>query len=302
MCGDDTHIAPAKRAAIDLAAVNFVNALFSSNPSDAFDALSKDGQLAITREKVATMGRDFLPLSPKNVAVQHSYEVSSVGKPSGPAVCGDDFSKPEKIVLLTQLDAPDQAAVLMSADAINNHLAISVSLVPEQGAWKVRGFWVNVSTLAEYDSNQLWQLGRAQQEKGHDFNATLLLSASLQLAKRGPDLKLGIVQYIQEDLSNLSAPIEIRGQPPLIWNKGAKDFKILSCGPVAVGGKIYVNLVQEVEPWKDDAQVVARNKELIAYFKQRFPEYSEVFAGIVVRASERGTHRGYGTVDENSKQ
>jgi hypothetical protein len=300
-CGEDTHIDATKRTAIDLAAVNFANALFSSNPSSAFDALSKDGQLAIPREKMASIGAALVTqLSPKNAVVQHSYDIALVGKASGPVVCGDDLSKPEKTVLLNLLDLPDQAAVLMAADSINNHLAISITLVPEQGAWKVQGFWVNVSTLAEEDSNQLWQMGRMQAAKGHDFNAALLLSASLQLANRGPDFKLGIVQYIQEDLSNLSVPVEIRGQPPFIWSKGVKDFKVLSYGPIAVGGKIYVNISHEVEPWTNDAQVIGRNKELIAYFKQRFPEYSEVFAGVVARANEKGTNRGYGTVDENS--
>lgn len=298
-CAQDAHIDLAKKSAIDSAAVKFAGVLFSSNPGSAFDAFTKEGQQATTREKVAAIGEGLVrQFNPKNVAVQHSYLVELVGESAGPVVCGPDLSKPEETVILAILDLPEQARVLMTADTTNNRLAITVLLILEQDAWTVQAFWVNVSTLADEDSNQLWQSGRGQASKGHDFNAALLLSAALQIANRGPAFKLGIVQYIQEDLSNLTLPIDLKGQPPFIWNKGLKEFKVLNVGPIAVGGKIYVNITHEVDPWEKDAQVVGRNKELIAYFKQRFPEYSDVFAGIVVRANERGTNRGYGTVDE----
>jgi len=56
--------------------------------------------------------------------------------------------------------------------------------------------------------------------------------------------------------------------------------------------------VREVAPWTTESQVGEWNTQLLSYLKQRFPEYSEIFAGIVVRAKERGTNRLYGTVEE----
>ena len=78
--------------------------------------------------------------------------------------------------------------------------------------------------------------------------------------------------------------------------------KVMNVGPVAIGGKIYVAITHEVSPWQSDQQVDGWNKNLINYFKHRFPEYSGVFAGLVVRAKERGTNRGFGTVDAPSSQ
>jgi hypothetical protein len=69
-------------------------------------------------------------------------------------------------------------------------------------------------------------------------------------------------------------------------------------GPIAVGGKIYVILVHEVSPWQSNDQVDGWNKLLLGFVKQRFPEYSDMFAGLVARAVERGSNRGYGTVEE----
>lgn len=73
---------------------------------------------------------------------------------------------------------------------------------------------------------------------------------------------------------------------------------MLNVGPIAVGGKIYVMILQEIQRWQTDSQIDGWNRELLADFKKRFPEYSVVFAGLVVRARESGTSRGYGTIEK----
>jgi hypothetical protein len=82
-----------------------------------------------------------------------------------------------------------------------------------------------------------------------------------------------------------------------LWKSANNTWKVLSVSPTAVAGKIYVIIVHEVHPWQTDAQVDGWNKELLTWFKRRFPEYSGVFAGLVARARESGTNRGYGTVE-----
>src|SRR5262249_5202496 len=133
---------------------------------------------------------------------------------------------------------------------------------------------------------------------GHKFNAALLYAAATQVANRGPNFQLGITQSISEDLSKLTVPSEIQGQPPFLWKDGHNTYKVLNVGPIAVGGKMYITIAHEVSPWQTDAEVDSWNKQLLGYFKKRFPEYSDVFAGLVARAMERGTDRGFGTVEE----
>jgi hypothetical protein len=159
---------------------------------------------------------------------------------------------------------------------------------------------LNVSTLADKDSLQLWALARTQQARQHSFNAALLYAAAAQTADRGPNFQLGIALSISDEMSKLTAPPEIQGQPPFFWKNGETTYKVASVGPIAVGGKIYVVIVHEVSPWQSDEQVDGWNKDLLRYFKHRFPEYSDFFAGLVARATERGSNRGYGTVEELS--
>ena len=179
-------------------------------------------------------------------------------------------------------------------------LAIAVWLVPERNGWKVQSFRANVSTLADKDSKQLWELARAQQALKHSFNAALLYAAAAQTANRGPSFQLGIMQSISNQMSSLTVPDEIKGQPPFLWKNGETTYKVATVGPMAIGGKIYVVMNHEVSPWQTNEQVDGWNKELLSYFKHRFPEYSDAFAGLVARATERGSNRGFGTVEELS--
>lgn len=284
---------------MDSAAMAFAGLLLGPNPSAAYDLFSKEGQQGTTREQIATDGQTFIrQFEPKNLSVRHTYLMNLFGKSPGRIVCGTDFTKPDGWESVGAADIPEQGHVLLSADVTNAHAAIAVWLVPENNNWKVQSFWLNISSLGDKDSTQLWELANVQKARGHNFNAVMLYVAASQTANRGPNFQMGITQRISEDSADLVIPADLKGQPPFLWKSGDTIFKVLSYGPVAIGGKDYIFVVHEVAPWETDGQVDGWNKQLLSYFKQRFPEYSEIFAGIVVRAKERGTNRLYGTVEE----
>jgi hypothetical protein len=298
-CGEDAHIDKTKKKTIDSAALGFVQAVLGSTPSAAFDLMSQAGQAETSRQQLDNAALAIVTqFEPKSVAVEHTYLIELTGKSPGRVVCATDLSKPDGWESLSAESVPEQAHVLLSADTRNNKLAFVVWLVPEKSKWRVQSFRMNVSTLADKDSIHLWELARAQQARQHSFNAALLYAAATQTADRGPNFQLGVIQSISDDTSKFTAPAEINGQPPFFWKNGENTYKVVSVGPIAIGGKIYVIIVHEVSPWESDAQVDSWNKELLKYFKRRFPEYSDVFAGLVARAIERGTSRGYGTVEE----
>jgi hypothetical protein len=300
-CGEDAHIDTPKKNEIDSVAMEFVQTVLGPNPSAAFDFMSKAGQAETSRQQLDGAATAIIrQFEPKNVTLQHTYLIELKGKSPGRVVCATDLSKPEGWESLAAADVPEQAHVLLSADTRNNKLAFVVWLVPQQSEWKVQSFRMNVSTLAEKDSVQLLELARTQQARQHSFNAALLYAAAAQTADRGPNFQLGITQSISDETSKLTAPAEIQGQPPFFWKNGETTYKVASVGPIAVGGKIYVIIVHEVSPWQSNEQVDGWNRELLSYFKRRFPEYSDFFAGLVARATERGSNRGYGTVEELS--
>jgi hypothetical protein len=300
-CGEDAHIGAAKRSAINSAALNFVKTILGPSPSTGFDLMSKAGQAESTSQQLGISAAAIVSqFQPANVTPQHTYVIELKGKSPGRVVCATDLSKSDGWESVAVDSVPEQAYVLLSAESLNNKLAFVVWLVPEESKWKIQGFHLNVSSLADKDSVQLWEQAHIQQARQHSFNAALLYFAAAQTADRGPNFQLGITQSISGDMSKLNLPPEIKGQPPFLWKNGEITYKVSNVGPIAVSGKIYVMIVHEVSPWQTDKQVDGWNKELLNYFKQRFPEYSDVFAGLVARAIDRGSNRGYGTVEELS--
>ena len=61
--------------------------------------------------------------------------------------------------------------------------------------------------------------------------------------------------------------------------------------------RLELMVMHQVDPWIDDGEPDRRTKRLVAAFKTTYPEYQSVFGGSVARAYERGTNRGFGTVD-----
>jgi hypothetical protein len=277
--------------------------LLGPNASSAYSFLSKAGKLDVPDEQVLEQAAAAIQqVKPEKLAVQHTYLINLVGMSPGRVVCATDLTKPDGWVSVVAGDFPEQAYVLLSAHTVNNQLVFTVWLVPEAGTWKVQSFSMHVATLAEEGSEQLWQKARTQKLEGHDLNAALLYATAAETANRGPNLQLGLASAIGNDMSQLSIPAEIRGQPPFQWKTPDGSFKVLVIGPIAVGGKVYLMIRDESPPWTNDSQIDARNRKLIAFVKRRFPEYSDSFAGIVVQAHEEGTHRVYGTVEVVSRR
>ncbi len=160
-CGEDARIDAAKKKTIDAVAMSFVEAVLGPSTLRCIRLLvescsSRDDISAVRRSR-----RGYSALRADNVTPQHTYFIELKGKSPGRVVCATDLSKPDGWESLEAESVPEQAHVLLSADTVNNKLAIAVWLVPERNGWKVQSFRANVSTLADKDSKQLWELARA---------------------------------------------------------------------------------------------------------------------------------------------
>jgi hypothetical protein len=304
-----------KESEIGAAAMSYVKKFLGDDPGAAFDVMSKQGQEGTTRDQIVQLAPIIRRYTPQNVHLQHLYMVKPAPRssrventgalgvlPEVPerVVCGNDPTKPDGWVSLKIINVPAQAHVDLSADAPNNQLSLTVWLVEEQGVWRVLSFSFHVATLADKGAIELWENARDQSLRGHKLNSVLLYGAAAELADRGPNFQLGIQPKILQDMSRFVKPPEIQGLPPYLWENNNVTWKVLNVGLIAISGRIYVLVSHEVAHWQNDDQVNGWNKALLTYFKTRFPEYSEEFAGLVVSAYERGTNRGYRTVDENS--
>lgn len=298
-CAIDSQISPPVRNAIESAASGFVDKLFGSNPTSAFNALSSESQMADKRSQYLEMVNMYKPFNLAHIAIQHTYMTSDVRPGIEQVFCSMPQSGADDWEAFNVIGVPEEAVVLFGGEITNNSLAIPVWLVHEQNEWKIQEFWVSPSSLGEKDAKAIWEMARDQRKLGHSFNAALLYITANQESFRGMFFQLGLSQAIAEDMLNFEFPAEIKGQPPFVWKNESTTWQILNIGLIAIGGKTYVVIVQQVQPWVSDAEVDKWNRDLIAYVKRRFPEYRSAFSGIAIRAMETGTSRGFGTVDDS---
>jgi hypothetical protein len=160
---------------------------------------------------------------------------------------------------------------------------------------------VATAGMADKSAADLQKIATAEHQQRHEFNAFILYVTALQLADRGPALQLGIRPDIETGLRGVERPSILEGEAPFTWKFDNSPFKVLNVGPIAVGGKIYLMVAHEVEPWAAEKDVEQNNRQLMAGLAKMYPEYKTAFAGLVVRAHERGGTRAFGTVDELQK-
>lgn len=283
--------------------MQFVQTVLNSNPTAAYSSFTADAKRNVNVEDFTAMvQRGIQPMGPyKNLRVAHTYLAKVTGGTEEQRVVCGDVSSPEGWVVVTVKPGPRQAHVIVEGETLNNTWAFVIWLLQEQGIWHVQYFQIAVGTMVGKSAQDLWTMARMEQQRHHDFNACVLYAAALQLAGRGPNLQLGIQPEIQKEMTRLQVPRDFQGQPPFTWHFGKSSFKILTVGPVGIGGNIYLSIEQEIAHWTDDKDADRENRELTAAFKKAYPEYLDVFAGLVVAAHEAGGTRGYRTVDVKSE-
>jgi hypothetical protein len=300
-CATDNEIPTDQRTALEQAGLSFVQALISFNAEAAYTLLSSGAQQAVPRDKLAVLiAQAIQPMAPfSNVRVMQVHLVRAVTSASTARVICGSLARPGDWVSVAVKPIPEQAHVLIDAQTRNNGWTFALWLTPEPD-WRVEYFHLTGSSMVGKTAHDIWDLARSEQQSKHNFNAAILYQTASQLAYRGPNFQLGISSEIQKEGSTLQLPRELQGQAPFVWKFGANEYKILNAGPIGVAGKIYLMVTQEVAPWGADQEADQHNRALISDFGRAIPEYTNVFAGLVVGAKERGGNRLFRTVDETA--
>jgi hypothetical protein len=273
------------------------------DPSRAYASLTDDAKGTIPADQFVSGFQNVIrPMGPfKDLRVAHTYIATVTGgSQEQRTVCGN-LSSPENWVAVNVKPGPSNAHVIVEGETVNNTMAFVLWLIPEQGAWHIQHVQYAVDQMVGKSALDLRKTAETENEKGHSFNAFILYTAALQLAERGPFFQLGIRPDIEKEIGELKRPGSLQGQLPYTWAFGKSTFKVLNVGPIGLSGRVYLVIDHEIEPWAEDKEADRRNRDLIKGFSVAYPEYKDVFAGLVVRAHERGGRRGYGTVDENHK-
>lgn len=299
-CQQDGEISSEKRAVVENAALLFVRAGLGPDPAAGYPQFTTGAQKETSLEQfVNHMKQAVQPFGPfEPLSVSHTYLLEVTGETEGERVACGTFSRPENWVAVSVKPSTEQAWILIEGKARNNAWTFVAWLLPVAKQWRVVSFYAGVSTFGDKSASEIWSLAHAEAERGHSMNAALLYASALQLTWRGPGFQLGITPNIQDEMQKLQVPAALQGQPPFNWEFGHDSFRVLRVGPIAVAGKIYLLIAHELPRWKDYNEVDQKNRELIKDFAGRFPEFSDVFAGLIAEAHESDGSQGYRTVEE----
>jgi len=300
-CKVDDEVPTNDREIVGQVTLKFVEDALGPDPSAAYQTFTADakGNLPLDRF-VSEFQNGIKPSGPfKGLRVAHTYIVKVTGGSQQQRVICGTLSNPENSVTVSAKPGPAEAHLIIEGRTVNNAIVYVIWLIPEEGKWRVQYIHSAISGMVGQSALDLQKIADTENGKQHTFNAFILYAAALQLADRGPFLEIGIRSELEKRMGEVQRPHILQGQAPFIWSFDKSAFKVLNVGPIGVGGKIYLLVDHEIEPWAEDKEADGKNRDLITAFATAYPEYKEAFAGLVVRAHERGGNRGFGTVNAN---
>jgi hypothetical protein len=295
-CSTAGEIAPEERAALEQSSLRFVRDFLGDDPAAAYAVMTAEAQRLSPEDRFRAFAagiRQVRPLGGLRVVKTHFLRTIHWGK-TGLAPCFDGPSQ----AFVAVGTALKQAHVVVEGEGQSEAWAFALWLMPEQG-WRVEGFHATPSRLLGKSASDMRDLARRERDRGHDFNAAILFAMARDLAYRGEAYQPRIVQEIGNEMGKLRLPPELQGQPPFAWRWDAAGFTILQLRPTGFTDSegMYLSIIREAEPWSAAAEPERRNRELIMELQRAFPEYEAVFAGVAVEARERGSRRGYRTLE-----
>jgi hypothetical protein len=303
-CHDANEIDAKTMAAITAESLAFSRAAFDGETAKAFDELTQEAKKNTSQDQLAGILQGIKSAGPyEDLRVERVITVTGFGHTNtatGIADCAKDRSLTESNVRVATSNVREQAYAVVSAKGSQERWIATLWLIPSSGKWQIQSLQITRSTVAGKTAAELVATARRENQSGHPLNAGILYAAAGTTASHGPIYHTGLEDAIQEEARQISLPEEFRGSLPQDLQGAGGPFSIVLISPVAINGKLYIVIAQEVSPWKDSREVEQKNRSLMKVFAGRFPEYSEVFGGLVVEATERGGTNGWRTVLDNS--
>jgi hypothetical protein len=301
-CAQDNEIASSRRDAIDDTATAFVKAALGHNPASAYAMMTSAAKTSVPADKFIAFLKQMNETSGpfKNTRVLHTYYIESAGTgPDARAICGkvagDDW------VSVQVKPGLSQAHVLIASSTANNGWALTLWLLPAGDGWQVQYFNMSVSAISGLTPDMLLARARQERDAGHAFNAAMLYTGVQGTIDRGPAFQLGIDQALHADLHNFTAPADLAGDPPFVWNMNGADYNVGQVTIIGIAGKLGLVFMLPQTEWSGEQDSDAKNRAFITAFIATHPDYSRVFAFLVARALKPDNSGGYGTVYENGK-
>jgi len=303
-CHDGAGIDAGKKSAIATTSLEFMRAVLSGDLDAAYNRFSDAAKANTSRDQFQSILQGFKQAGPfHSLQVERIMTVTGWGdnsKSNGIAICSKDAAHPEDGTTVAIQKTQEQAYALISSQGQSpaETWVAAVWLIPKADKWEVHSFNATIGTVLGQGPEHYLAMARAEKARGHLLNAGMLYSGAASIAERGPFYRTGIADVIQREAEQITLPAELRREAPLTGPAGS--FNLLHMNTIPLQGKLYLIVAYETDQWKTPQEIEGKNLQLIKTFAQRFPEYSDVFAGLVAEATVRGGTNGWRTVKDSA--
>lgn len=282
-CLQDQAIDAGTRRQLERSATAYAEALIKGDASTMRAAMTVAGRAVTEDALVVSLGSFLTAFTPGPRKVARTLLVENPDDQTGDVACGDPVRRDTPLQLLS--GAPRQATVEVVIPALNNDFDLVVFFIPEDGGWKVHGFYLGGSKASGKSVFDILDMARAEDRRGHVFNASILLLTAAGMIDRGPILHFAGAAAIKEEISGFAAAPELVGAPPFDWDLGGCHWLVVNVGALAVAGEFTLMIEWAPERWDGSIAADQANRVLLEAFMKARPEWQSVFTAVFVKAT-----------------
>ena len=294
VCASNDEIPADEAQAIDAAALSFVGHFHDGQPEAALAAMSRGAETAELRQVITALSEDVRAAPGEGRAVRERYRLLHLGPASGGTPCISG----ESVATLANGGGP-RTAVAVVTETLPGAAERSwtLSLVREQGAWRVRRINVGLSATAGRRAGDFLAEARRQEARGHAFNATLLYDMAGEVAYRGTFFQSAIGNRVVAERAAHPRHEDLPADPPYRFVLGDRVFPLQLVKLIGDGrGELALVLTQPEGAWRGTEAAERSNLALIAAMNTHRGEWREVFDYLVVQTPMDRPERSWGTV------
>ena len=185
--------------------------------------------------------------------------------------------------------------VIQDVTASKGKYALTVVLKQEGGAWKLAGYYSKPEEVGGHDGQ--WFLSKAREYKAKNANraAWFYYLTAWDLNAPVDFMDTRALDKISDEMQSVRPADLPSADHPLTLAAGGRSYQVIYMSALPVGADLNLLVKYRVSDVSDTQRAFDDNMAVIRAIVARYPEFREVFAGVVARATEP-SGRDYGTL------
>jgi hypothetical protein len=223
------------------------------------------------------------------LTIHEPLEILKVtSSPNSNPVCTSSLSDKKMLFLHTPEYMSDYVVVIQRVENEKNSSAYFINhMVKENNKWKIVAFYVQSLDINGRDANYFLNIANNQLEKGNKRNAVFYYSISQGFLINNPLVQSSYFNEINDKIKTIKYQNIPQNQIEIWKTSDGYNFQVYKVEPVITHDDIAIRVKYITKSLDDKTTMKKESAVLAKYVKITFPEYADVFDGIIIQSSEK---------------